>query len=899
MSSKNKYEKNVFFCPECGMSISHKRIINDSKVSLKYLFCPECGKKIEFAKYMKEFSDNFKYTDKNEIEDELDNALDTIINDRDFSQEFKNIFRHFITRLSYVKMKAYEKEKKTLISQMLLTTELIDIIEDQLSPIMIKNPMLNILKYLDDLFYEKFLLNLKRFQTKVRKKKKYRKAYSIYVRWLIRIVYRVINQINIEMDLYEYQKTIRDDLVKYFEKEKKYDDKMREKKQNGDRKRFFSLMNNYNHLLENDGYHMTFEHFNELIKHDARYYKLSRLNENMYRDCLDKWYWKIYDKSFSDYISDSNLVPYNDCSNSEYSVPEIRVKIKKEILIKIWNILSQLGMSLDEISTYIGTNFKSLRIGGHSIASITYQLLDQLLLEKIGDVKMLEIFNDSTIPKYFTIGKTGKKLKVLENTDFVNEFLAIMQGDGSLLTNGQTFSITLNSEDEARYVIYVRCLLRRIFPKALIHENKDEEGKGITFIINDMSYHYAIVSRGLVPGDKVLNQIRVPRYVILFRIFLTSWLKGLFDTDGSIYLRTGGMGISLSFSSGSKPLVEDFMKICSLIGIDTASEIGIGQYDKQNDSDNSIVFSVYIHAKKEVRKFFRLVNPEKFKEPSRRLYLACKLLIRNFPEELRDNIRREIKAKYPDKYDRRYSKRYALFLKALIQRSIESYYDFHYKITNDLINNTLKRSLKDYYVLNKIAISGGNVVKFPSELRNKLSLLICLIFEKNECLSSTEILSIAKDHLNKSSQDSFLDLYDLLVDQIFNSYIKEYLLLLIELNKALFSQFQTKDLHLYTLARDFDLDPKIVISIAIYLRKKLFIDYPEPIVKEQPNLTNTDKYKLNKNEVDSFVKDLRTKGFDYRQISALATERFGFEITIWRISRIFGYKSPKEKNREN
>ncbi len=141
---------------------------------------------------------------------------------------------------------------------------------------------------------------------------------------------------------------------------------------------------------------MTFEHFNELIKHDARYYKLSRLNENMYRDCLDKWYWKIYDKSFSDYISDSNLVPYNSSSNSEYIVPDIRIKIKKEILDNIWTILSQLELTLEEISSFICTNFKSLRLGGHSIANITYQRLNKLLVEIIGEEKMIEIFDDST-----------------------------------------------------------------------------------------------------------------------------------------------------------------------------------------------------------------------------------------------------------------------------------------------------------------------------------------------------------------------------------------------------------------------------------------------------------------------------------------------------------------------
>ena len=229
MSSKKKHEKEFLFCPECGISISYRRILNEGEVRLRYVFCPECGKKIDFANYMTETSINVKSTDKKDFEDKLDKALDIIINDRDFSQSFKNILHHFIARLSYVKLKEVEKEKKTLISQMFLTRELNDLIEDWLSTIINKKPILSVLKYLDQSDYPEFFLDLKRYQIKLRKNKKYRKAYSIYVQWLIGIVYRIINQINNEKGLYKYQKTIRDDLVKFFELEKNYEEKSKDK----------------------------------------------------------------------------------------------------------------------------------------------------------------------------------------------------------------------------------------------------------------------------------------------------------------------------------------------------------------------------------------------------------------------------------------------------------------------------------------------------------------------------------------------------------------------------------------------------------------------------------------------------------------------------------------------
>ena len=145
MSSKKKHEKVFLFCPECGISISHKRILYEGEVRLRYVFCPECGKKIDFTNYMTETSINVKSTDKKNFEDKLDKALDIIINDRDFSQSFKNKLHRFIARLSYVKLKEVEKEKKTPISQMFLTRELIDLVEDRLSPIINKKPILSVL----------------------------------------------------------------------------------------------------------------------------------------------------------------------------------------------------------------------------------------------------------------------------------------------------------------------------------------------------------------------------------------------------------------------------------------------------------------------------------------------------------------------------------------------------------------------------------------------------------------------------------------------------------------------------------------------------------------------------------------------------------------------------------
>jgi hypothetical protein len=249
VSSKNKDKNEFFFCTECGISISKERILEKKRICLKYIFCPACGKKIELENYATKTIFNIDTTHKTDTEDNLDNALDHIINDKDFPESFKNKLYLFIARLSYVELRRIEKEKRTPVSQIFLTKELLDSIEDRLSPIMNKKPILSGFKYLDKSYHPEFFLDLKRYQKKLQRKKKYRKAYSIYVRWLIGIVYRIINQINSEEGLYEYQRTIRDDIVQFFELKIRNDEKMRDRKQKGGRPR-----GNYENLRNNSAY---------------------------------------------------------------------------------------------------------------------------------------------------------------------------------------------------------------------------------------------------------------------------------------------------------------------------------------------------------------------------------------------------------------------------------------------------------------------------------------------------------------------------------------------------------------------------------------------------------------------------------------------------------------------
>lgn len=234
MSNKDKFEIKNVFCPDCGNFIAINERQNESKIKLKFFYCPECGIRINFSKYIMNNLNDFESTDKNEDKDILNKALEIIFFDEDFSQVFKNTLHFFIARMTYVMLLDLAREINTPISQMDLTLDLINIIRSRLAPILTKKPILNILRYLNDLFYKEFLSDLEMFQKKLQKKRKYRKAYFAYMRWIIKIVFKIFNQIDTEDTkevFFNYEKRIREDLVYFFELEKNHKKKKTQAKE--------------------------------------------------------------------------------------------------------------------------------------------------------------------------------------------------------------------------------------------------------------------------------------------------------------------------------------------------------------------------------------------------------------------------------------------------------------------------------------------------------------------------------------------------------------------------------------------------------------------------------------------------------------------------------------------
>lgn len=153
-----------------------------------------------------------------------------------------------------------------------------------------------------------------------------------------------------------------------------------------------------------------------------------------------------------------------------------------------------------------------------------------------------------------------KKIKYPKKCTELAEFIGIMLGDGGFPGTHQV-NISFNNETGREYVQYITKILEKLFSVSC-HMHKRKESKGAGVVINSSDLRDFLIKLGLKPGNKVRNQISVPKWIIGKRQYRIACLRGLMDTDGSLYMHRhivenkGYIYPRINFSSCSKPLLK-------------------------------------------------------------------------------------------------------------------------------------------------------------------------------------------------------------------------------------------------------------------------------------------------------------------------------------------------------
>lgn len=175
--------------------------------------------------------------------------------------------------------------------------------------------------------------------------------------------------------------------------------------------------------------------------------------------------------------------------------------------------------------------------------------------------------------------KTGqyRKNKILSKSEIkipkfnneLAEFVGIMMGDGGVAP--YHISITLNSETDKIYVKFIEKLIKKLFgtkPK----KYKKNNSKAIDIIVQRKALVEFCQKIGLRIGNKLKQGLDFPDWILKNPNFTKSCIRGLFDTDGSIFIHKYKIKNKIyfypkiSFTSASKNLIKSMSRALIKLG---------------------------------------------------------------------------------------------------------------------------------------------------------------------------------------------------------------------------------------------------------------------------------------------------------------------------------------------
>lgn len=209
--------------------------------------------------------------------------------------------------------------------------------------------------------------------------------------------------------------------------------------------------------------------------------------------------------------------------------------------------------------------------------------------------------------KHSIIG-ISKPIKIPKYSEKLAEFVGIILGDGGISEN--QVSITLNAVDDCEYGDFVIEMIKRLFGvKPSIYKKRGCNANNIVISRKEL-VRFCSERLGLKIGNKVKQQVDIPRWIIKDKKFKIACLRGLMDTDGSIFThnyKVGGKVYSykkISFTNLSQPLR------MSVYGI--MKEIGLNPRLAQNKD-------VRLDSQEDVKKYFKSVYSHNLKHLKRYL----------------------------------------------------------------------------------------------------------------------------------------------------------------------------------------------------------------------------------------------------------------------------------------
>lgn len=176
------------------------------------------------------------------------------------------------------------------------------------------------------------------------------------------------------------------------------------------------------------------------------------------------------------------------------------------------------------------------------------------------------------------------------------ELLGILAGDGHIGEYQAT--VTTNSLTDMPHALHVQKLFSDLFGvMAPISLRKGKNACAV--VVSSREVGRFLVTKGMPKGNKIREGLCMPLWVKRKRAYRHAFLKGLFDTDGCVYVdRHTHKGriyknIGMAFTNRSLPLLADFKA-----GLET-----LGLHPTQKTK-----YTVFLRREKEIELYFNFVG---------------------------------------------------------------------------------------------------------------------------------------------------------------------------------------------------------------------------------------------------------------------------------------------------
>lgn len=202
-----------------------------------------------------------------------------------------------------------------------------------------------------------------------------------------------------------------------------------------------------------------------------------------------------------------------------------------------------------------------------------------------------------------TLGtKVKQKLSPIANKALLAYVIGLALGDGNLSNpNGRATRLRITCDLKYPNLIKtIQTSIQKLFPQnkvSLVKRNNNENCVDISCYSNRWE---KILGWQAKKGSKLIQKVSIPSWIRTKDDFKINCLKGLIETDGSIYLDRGYK--TIMFTTAIYPLAQDVFEMISSLGF-------APKLYKAKNSNNNLIYRIRIA--KSVQKFLDLVKPDK------------------------------------------------------------------------------------------------------------------------------------------------------------------------------------------------------------------------------------------------------------------------------------------------